>query len=159
EPEPFVAPRLYAVDVTIERMAQLLTARPRGMLLLVDELAGLFANLSRYSKGDDRTFWLMSWDGGAYSVERKTPPPLEVANLLVGIVGGLQPDKLADCFKGAADGAYARFLFAWPRPAPYRPLSADAAEVDDDLANMLDRLVKLNDLEPPRKVRLSRQAV
>jgi hypothetical protein len=92
-------------------------------------------------------------------VERKTLPPIEVPNLLVGIVGGMQPDKLADCFKGAADGMYARFLYAWPRPAPYRPMSADAAEIDDDLANALDALAKLDDLKPPsNRVGLSKQA-
>ena len=41
-------PRLYAVDVTIERIPVLLQARPQGMLLIIDELAGWFHNMSRY---------------------------------------------------------------------------------------------------------------
>ena len=40
DPGPFVAPRLYVSNVTIERLAVLLQARPQGMLMLSDELAG-----------------------------------------------------------------------------------------------------------------------
>jgi hypothetical protein len=39
--------------VTIERLAILLQGRPQGMLVTLDELAGLFLNLSRYSGGTD----------------------------------------------------------------------------------------------------------
>ena len=35
---PFVAPRLQVSDTTIERLAVLLKARPRGMLVICDEL-------------------------------------------------------------------------------------------------------------------------
>jgi len=42
-----VAPRLYVSDSTIEKLAVLLQARPHGMLVIRDELAGLFLNLSR----------------------------------------------------------------------------------------------------------------
>ena len=58
DPGPFVAPRLYVSNVTIERLAVLLQARPQGMLMLSDELAGLFLNMSRYSGGQDNEFWL-----------------------------------------------------------------------------------------------------
>src|SRR5262249_15942377 len=47
DPGVFVAPRLYVSDATIERMAVLLQANPRGMLRLSDELSGLFLNMSR----------------------------------------------------------------------------------------------------------------
>jgi hypothetical protein len=42
DPGPFVAPRLYVSNVTIERLAVLLQARPQGMLMLSDELSALF---------------------------------------------------------------------------------------------------------------------
>ena len=160
EPGRFIAPRLYTIDVTIERMAELLQARPRGALLIYDELAGWFNNMSRYSKGDDKQFWLMSWDGGAYSVERKTAPaPIAVPNLLIGLIGGLQPDKLAECFRGAADGTYARFLFAWPPRTPYRPLAEHVKEIDADIVKILRRLAQLEDRDfPANRIPLTRQA-
>ena len=88
------------------------------MLLIADELAGWFLNMSRYSGGTDNQFWLMAWDGHSHVTERVGRPPIELEHLLVGIAGGLQPDKIAECFKGAADGMYARFLLTWPDKAP-----------------------------------------
>src|SRR5215472_1251928 len=100
DPGPFIAPRLYVSNVTIERLAVLLQARPQGMLLLADELSALFLNMSRYSGGQDNEFWLEAWNGDSYTVERMGRPPIVVDHLLIGIVGGMQPDKLARSFKG-----------------------------------------------------------
>jgi Protein of unknown function (DUF3987) len=143
DPGPFVAPRLYVSNVTIERLAVLLQARPQGMLLLSDELAGLFLNMSRYSGGQDNEFWLEAWNGGAYTVERVGRSPITVDYLLVGLVGGLQPDKLVRSFKGDLDGMYARVLFAWPADTPYRPLTNDVAEVEPEIVNALSRIIDL----------------
>ncbi len=41
-PGHFIEPRLYATDPTIERLAALLQARPRGMVLIRDELGRAF---------------------------------------------------------------------------------------------------------------------
>jgi hypothetical protein len=57
-PGNFIEPRLYVGDPTIEKLAPLIQARPRGMMLIRDELTGLFANMGRYSGGSDRPFWL-----------------------------------------------------------------------------------------------------
>jgi hypothetical protein len=163
DPGPFVAPRLYVSNVTIERLAVLLQARPQGMLMLSDELAGLFLNMSRYSGGQDNEFWLEAWNGGTYTVERMGRPSIAVDHLLVGIVGGLQPDKLARSFQGDLDGMYARVLFAWPGDAPYRPLSNEVAEVEPEIVNALSRIIDLESGEEgrfaPRRISLSTEAV
>jgi hypothetical protein len=70
DPGNFIEPRIYATDPTIERLAALLQARPRGMMLVRDELAGLFANMARYGRGSDRPFWLQAWDCRPFVVER-----------------------------------------------------------------------------------------
>ena len=162
-PGPFVAPRLYVSNVTIERLAVLLQARPQGMLLLSDELAGLFLNMSRYSGGQDNEFWLEAWNGSAYTVERMGRPPIAVDHLLVGLVGGLQPDKLARSFKGDLDGMYARVLFAWPVEPPYRPLTNEVSEVEPEIVNALSRIIDLTSGEEsdfvPRHIPLSPEAV
>jgi len=143
-PEEFVAPRLYVSNATIERLSVLLRARPRGMLVIADELAGLFLNLSRYSGGTDREFWLEAWNGKPYVVERIGRPAVSVDHLLVGLVGGFQPDKLARSFYGDADGLYARMLFAWPIEPPYQALTDDIAEVEPQFENALVRLIDLS---------------
>ena len=141
----FIAPRLYVADGTIERFGELLTARQQGMLRLSDELSGMFMNMSRYSGGQDNEFWLEAWNGNPYNVER-IGRALQIDHLLIGVVGGMQPDKLAESFKGPADGMYARFLFSWPPEPSYKPLSDDALEVDPDIYNALKRIDRLAEL-------------
>ena len=159
----FVAPRLYISDATIERIAALLQAQPRGMLVICDELAGLFLNMGRYSNGSDREFWLEAWNGKHFVVERMGRPAITLDNLLVGITGGLQPDKLARSFEGDADGMYARVCFAWPQEPSYKPLTNDVAEIEPEIINALCRLIDLEagnaDEFAPRNVPLSPEAL
>lgn len=138
----YIEPRLHVSDGTIERLAGLLQARPQGMLLLRDELAALFSNMSRYSGGEDNGFWLEAWNGGSYVVERMNRSQ-RIDNLLFGIVGGMQPDKLARSFEGDQDGMYARVLFSWPEEPAVTRLTDDAQEIDTDLLNALGRINKL----------------
>jgi Protein of unknown function (DUF3987) len=146
-PEPFEAPRLFVSSATIEKLAKLLLARPQGTLHICDELAGLFLNLSRYSGDSDREFWLEAWNGNPYRVERMNRLPVDVEHLLVGITGGFQPDKLSRSFEGDADGLSARFLFAWPAEAPYRPLTNAVAEIEPEFENALTKLINLAEFE------------
>jgi hypothetical protein len=142
---PFVRPRLYVSDVTIERVAVLIQARSAGLSLIVDELAGLFANMGRYSQGSDREFWLEAWNGNPYAVERMRREPILLDRLMVSVTGGFQPDKLASAFNGDNDGMYARICFAWPSEAGYRPMSNDVSELEPEIVNALIRLVRLGE--------------
>jgi uncharacterized protein DUF3987 len=142
DPGDFISPRLYATDPTIESLAPLLLARPRGMTLIRDELSGLFSNMGRYSGGNDRPFWLESWNGGRHVVERVSRS-IVVDHLLVGVVGGFQPDKLARAFAGDEDGMYGRFLYGWPSPPDYRPLTNEVSEVEPEFQSALTALVRL----------------
>jgi hypothetical protein len=142
DPGNFIEPRLYATDPTIERLAALLQVRARGMMLIRDELSGLFANMGRYSGGSDRPFWLEGWNGGRHVVERVSGS-IVIDHLLVGVIGSFQPDKLARAFGGDEDGMYGRFLYAWPSAPDYRPLSNEAAEVEPELQNALTALIRL----------------
>jgi hypothetical protein len=140
---PFVAPRICVSDATIERLASLLEVRPRGLIYVADELARLFLNMSRYSNGTDAEFWLEAWNGKHYTVERQGRAPVVLRHLLVGVIGGFQPAKLARSFEDGADGMYARFLFAWPEEADYQPLTNEVGEVEPAILNALARLIDL----------------
>ncbi|WP_161850224.1 DUF3987 domain-containing protein [Bradyrhizobium sp. CCBAU 051011] len=159
---PFVVPRLFVSDCTIERLAPLLEARPRGVTYVADELARLFMNLERYSGGSDRAFWLEAWDGNSFVVERLGRPPVMLPHLLVGVVGGFQPDLLARSFAGDSDGIYSRFLYAWPPEAPFREPADDADETDPEIVNAFGRLASLqagdDDAFAPRSVPLTADA-
>jgi len=154
DPGKFVAPRLYVSDGTIERFGELLQARPQGILRLTDELSAMFMNMSRYSGGQDNEFWLESWNGNSYNVER-IGRTLHLDHLLIGVVGGLQPDKLAKSFDGPADGMYARLLFSWPSEPTYHELNNKALEIDPDILNALKRLDGLAEFADGRLVRRS----
>ena len=142
DPGKFIPTKLWVADGTVERLADLLNARPQGVLVLRDELSALFTNMSRYSNGQDNEFWLEAWNGDAFSQERMSRT-LHVDHLLIGIAGGMQPDKLAKSFEGDHDGMYARVLFAWPPEPAYSPLNDDADEIDTDILNIVSRVNKL----------------
>ena len=98
----------------------LLQARSNGMLVIRDELAGLFLQslaVLRVAPRDE--FWLEAWNGKPYAVERMTRPPVEVEHLLVGVTGGFQPTSSLAWFDGDADGLYARVS---SRGQPKRPI-------------------------------------
>ena len=115
-PEP-VLERLWTADATIEKLATLLTDEvSRGLLVVRDELAGVVFDLNRYkATGGDRQFLLQAYSGGAYTVDRLSRPSIFIPDLLVSIVGGVQPERAREIFTGGVDdGLAARFLTVWP---------------------------------------------
>lgn len=116
DPEDPVRGRIVVSDTTTERLCFLAAGLPRGLLVTRDELAGWMAGFGRYGGGGaDRAFALECYGGRAYTVDRmKHPRPIRVPHLSVGILGGIQPDRLTEAFAGADDGLAARFLWTWP---------------------------------------------
>ena len=75
---------------------------------------------------------------------------LDIDHLLIGIVGGMQPDKLVASFEGDHDGKYARVLFAWPDEPEWLGLSNEASEIDPDIQNIISRILTLAEFEDDR---------
>ncbi|WP_170865046.1 DUF3987 domain-containing protein [Roseovarius marisflavi] len=137
-------PRLVVNDATIERLGAILAQQPRGTLQMRDELAGFLEGMQRYSGGgSDRPFWLEAYGGRGFTVERMGREPLTIDRLSIGVMGGIQPDRLKGLlFKSADDGLLARFLPIWPDPAPLR---RPAIWVDESLMETtLERLLTLD---------------
>ncbi len=101
--------------------------------------------MSRYSGGQDDEFWLESWNGEPHTVERMGRM-LSVDHLLIGVVGGMQPDKLVASVEGDHDGKYARVLCAWPDEPAWLGLNNDASEIDADIYNVISRILTLAEL-------------
>ncbi|MEH6950707.1 DUF3987 domain-containing protein [Nitrobacter sp. NHB1] len=155
--ETFITPRLYVSDATVEALTLQLKARPQGMILFVEELARLFTNMSRHSQGSDQEFWLEAHDGLPWRQIRLGRCAPDIPHLLIGLIGGLQPDKLKLSFKGSADGMSARFLYAWPEEPPYRDLEDVIDLVDPQIVKVLKRLAYLDDF-PEGDLKLTKQA-
>jgi hypothetical protein len=139
-PRPCV-PRLSLNDATVEKIAVTVAEQPRGTLMVRDELSGWLGGMTRYSGGgSDRPFWLEAYGGRGYNVERMGRESVYIDRLTVGVVGGIQPDKLSSLlFKTDDDGLLARFIPIWPDPAPLRrPTSAiDEGFLEDVIAKLL----------------------
>ena len=59
----------------------------------------------------------------------KNPEPLHIRHLSVGVLGGVQPEKLSVIIDGPDDGLASRLLWAWPDAPPEFSL---ARTVPDD---------------------------
>jgi hypothetical protein len=154
-PEP-QQPRLVQNDVTIEKVAHLLaTAAPKGLLIHRDELAGFLMGMTAYNDSG-RQFWLESYGGRRYVVERvKLTQPIIVPHLSCGIFGTTQPERLARWLgTDPDDGFAARICWLWPDPVPFKlpttvcdPTFAIEAL---DLLRQLDMFELAGELRPVR---------
>jgi hypothetical protein len=86
-----------------------------------------------------RPFWLESWNGGPYRVDRiKHPEQIQIAHLAVAWFGGVQPERLVGLMAEPDDGLLARFVWCWPEPIPF---ARSQATHDNGFAlTALDRL-------------------
>lgn len=128
-PQPHI-PRLVVNDGTVEKLGVIVQAQPKGCLQFRDELAGWLLSMESRNGGSDRAFWLEAFGGRGFTVERMGRAPLTIDRLLLGVLGGIQPDRLSELLlKSRDDGLLARFLPVWPhRLPPKQPdrLASDA---------------------------------
>ncbi|MFK7765276.1 MAG: DUF3987 domain-containing protein [Roseobacter sp.] len=96
-------PRLIVTDCTIEKLATICAAQPKGVLQFRDELSGWLLGMVRYSNSSDRPFWLEANGGRCYSVERVGRDTVTIPRLLINVLGGIQPDKLKSLLMDRGD--------------------------------------------------------
>ena len=121
EKEP-VRRRYVVNDTTVEKLGEILSGNPRGLLLFRDELVGFLKSLDRDGREGDRSFYLESWNGnGHFTYDRIGRGTVEIEAACVSILGGIQPGPLSHYLRrivrGGADddGLLQRFQLAvWP---------------------------------------------
>ncbi|WGF90085.1 DUF3987 domain-containing protein [Marinivivus vitaminiproducens] len=143
--------RMFTTDATMEAAAALMQANERGLLLARDELAGWIGSLDKYGgNGAERPFWIEAFGGRAKVVDRVKyeGKELYIPRLSIGIIGGIQPDRLSTLLlTGDDDGLASRFIFVWPEPAPLvRPTRF---RNDGPLTEALYRLRQLHRIDSP----------
>jgi hypothetical protein len=111
--------------------------RRQGVLLWRDEPTAWLAGLGRKSRRDEsrRGPFLDTWGAIGLPWGRGDKPA-------VSIVGSLDPERLDAALEGTGDGLAARFLYAWPAPAPYRSLRALKPTREDEAVNALQRIAR-----------------
>lgn len=102
-------------DVTIEAVQEILKDSRNGVLLIRDELSGWFGSMEKYGSGKgaaaDRSFWLQTFNGGGYSVNRVGRGVVAIDNLSVSMLGGIQPEPIRRIAADAADDGLLQRLF------------------------------------------------
>ncbi len=125
KPTPPVLHQVVTNDVTTEKLADIMSNNPRGVIRLTDELASFINTMNLYKGGHgaDRQFYLSCWSGSTAQVDRKSQDrPIIVREPFVNVFGGIQPDMLGNLEdeRGREDGFIHRFLFSFPKPPDRR---------------------------------------
>ena len=136
--------RVILQDTTIEAAQEIIKDSPDGMLCYQDELSGWFGSMDKYSgargSAKDRAFWLESYNGAPYSVNRIGRGSVFIENLSVSILGGIQPEpirKIAD--ESADDGLLQRLLPIILQPA-VEGIDEPASQEMADYSKLIGRL-------------------
>lgn len=145
------AERYVVSDTTVEALAPLLLANPRGLLMARDELAGWLQSFDRYvggKGGADESHYLSMHTGESMTVDRKTaiPPTIYVPEASVCVCGGIQPSILhrALGIEHRESGLAARFLLSCPPRTAKRWTEADIDPMAEArIARLVDRLYEL----------------
>lgn len=135
-------------DATIEAAQEVLKDSPQGVLSQQDELSGWFGAMDKYSAGKgamaDRGFWLQSFNGGSYALNRVARGASLIPNLSVNILGGIQPDPLRRIVgESVDDGLIQRLLPVILAPSEVgkdEPADGSVARYE----NLVDQLWRLS---------------
>jgi putative DNA primase/helicase len=119
---PPTTKRYIVNDSTVEKLGELLSENPNGILIFRDELTGLLRSLDREGHESDRAFYLEGWNGtGSFTYDRIARGTVHIPAVCLSLFGGIQPGPLAEYVREAgkngsgADGLLQRFqLLVWP---------------------------------------------
>jgi len=152
KPLPPPCDRYIVSDTTVEALAPILLANPRGLLLARDELAGWIGSFDRYAgKGKasaDAANWLSMFNAETIIVDRKTgiPRTIYVPQAAVCVCGGIQPGILNRAIgdEHRESGLAARLLLTCPPRIAKQWTEADIdPKAQAELARLVDRLFEL----------------
>lgn len=146
--------RLRLEDTTIEGAQEVLAGSTDGVLLLRDELSGWFGGMDKYSGGGkaasmDRSFWLQSYNGGQYALNRITRGVALIPNLSVCLLGGIQPDLIRKVAADSVDDGLMQRLLPINLQTASIGLDVPVPPVIAAYETLVERLTKLS---PPRNV-------
>jgi phage/plasmid primase-like uncharacterized protein len=152
-PEEPHALRYKSNDSSVEKLGDILSRNPQGIMVFRDELTGLLASWERDGHEGDRAFYLESWNGtGSFNIDRIGRGEQFVKTLCLSIFGGIQPDKIESYLAGIAssldnDGRVQRFqVMVYPNAVPW--VWCDRYPVDGAREAVRDVFDRLSVFEP-----------
>ena len=120
EPEPPTRRRYMVNDATYEKLGELMSQNPSGLMVVRDEMKGLLTSLSQEEKAPARAFHLQAWSGGRYVFDRIMRGTTAIEDARLSMIGCIQPGPLSSFVRNAVtggtadDGMVQRFLICWP---------------------------------------------
>lgn len=156
-----VPKRYFINDATVEKIGEILSQNANGLLVVRDELVGLMANLDKPAREYERAFYLQAFNGGErYYFDRIRRGTIEIPNLCLSLLGGIQPDKLALYLANASagyqnDGLLQRLqLMVFPEPPNWEWVDrAPNIEIIDKMKEVVQHLSSIDvaalGAEPP----------
>jgi len=114
--------RLVLADATFEKLHEILSDNPAGVLIVRDELTGWLAQLDRQGREGERGFFLQAWNGDSgFTVDRIGRGSIHVPAVCVSLLANIQPTRLraylSEVLEGGPrdDGLFQRFqILVWP---------------------------------------------
>lgn len=130
---------LITTDATMESLAEKLSENPHGIILLMDEAAGLWKGFGQYKKGgNDMEKFLSLWSQAMIIVTRKKAPTIQVDSPFLPFLGGTQVDLLDTLAAMKGNGFVDRLLFIFPIPIPSKHSDT---EISDEIMEGYVRLI------------------
>jgi hypothetical protein len=123
----------------IAELAGIVADNPRGVLLWCEEPSAWLADLGRDAA--QCALWRRAWSGRPLALPGRSagPPALRLERFAVGILGTLEPERLGQ-LDHADPGLAARFLYAWPQPAPFCRFGERRQSKAEESVRMLQRI-------------------
>jgi hypothetical protein len=120
EPEKPARERYIVNDATYEKLGELLSENPQGLMSVRDEMRGLLSGLGQEENAPARAFYLQAWSGGRYVFDRIIRGTTAIDDARLSMIGCIQPGPLSSFIRTAVmggttdDGLVQRFLICWP---------------------------------------------
>lgn len=119
-PQP-VPLKITVSDITSQKLVRQAADRPRGLLCYLDEMNSWVRKLTDKTSGEDRSAWVVSYEGESYEMDRVGAGSIHAENLAVSIFGNIQPRVFKENLASlSADGLLQRFIPAILRSSKTR---------------------------------------
>ena len=137
--------QLIISDSTPESRIKALSENP-NVLLVSDEIATMLYNMNRYNKSGEVPQLISIWSVDDIIINRKSETALLIKEPCLSIIGGTQPDVLADTFGSdyfMSSGFNQRWLFVYPDDIPPAMYSESkvSKEISDDWEVFINSLL------------------
>lgn len=156
-PEP-VKPqsaRVLVHDVTYQKLAEVMSHSPNGVLAVADELAGMISSWGVKGQEAARGFFLTAWNGNdPYVVDRVERGTQRIPRAYLCMMGGFQPGVLAAYVQQTMDGGRGddglvqRFQMLTYPDFPKGLVEVDRAADQAAADRMRDAVLRLRRLTP-----------